>query len=405
MGELISMHAARRPSSSPATITELPVPTRPSELLASYRFALDTDRPVDWYTKLLVEGLLGELQREIEALLRPAPADFLNRAIAVLGASFKVPSTIENPAAYSAAMRQRLSKFPAAAIGHARDVAPDTEEWMPSIKRMIDLCNEVVQPLERQLRTIEEMFAEHRRRRAEADRQRREEEEAAERAAASEARWRDQFGDAAPLPGDIDLAYRMAGSVRHGGGPLSLHMALDAGEPWAPLLVRRLAVARRAQVAQQNGTISVARAAAITQLAAVDEPGARHQVDEIEAGRLQDPSPGSAGVESFEAAIAAIIGAAGCTAWPARQPPPRPPTLDHAAKKRRRRDEWVWEMLDEARRLTPEVYCGLCDALLEKPKPPRWVWKALGRLDDIRKARIKQTEEFQDAFRVRTGAL
>jgi hypothetical protein len=293
-------------------LRQLVVQRGPSDLLGSHRFDLDTDRKVDRDTRLIPVQTLAALRSEIEALLLPAPRDFARQAVAFLGGAFKIaPNTIEDRHAFSVGMQQRLARLPAVAIKHALEKVQDTDDWFPSIKRMVELCNEVVLPLERQRHTIGAMEAEHRRRQAALDRQRAEEKAEAERTASDEARWRQQFGDAAPLPGDIDLAYRLRPSVVRDGRQ-TLRMALDAGELWAPPLVRRLALARRARLAQEKGSISIDRAATIARLAMTDEARARREVEEIEAGRLQDLTPIAGGGGEFERAVDDIVKAAGC---------------------------------------------------------------------------------------------
>jgi hypothetical protein len=60
-----------------------------------------------------------------------------------------------------------------------------------------------------------------------------------------------------------------------------------------------------------------------------------------------------------------------------------------ADEKRRRKGLWQAKVLQEAHRISPELYGRVCEALMEDD-PPRWVYPELERIDRIRKARLER---------------
>jgi hypothetical protein len=70
----------------------------------------------------------------------------------------------------------------------------------------------------------------------------------------------------------------------------------------------------------------------------------------------------------------------------------------HAAvEKERRRGPWRHKVLQEAHRISPELYRRIGEALCE-PEPPRWALLELERIDRIRKAR-EERERLETARR------
>jgi hypothetical protein len=86
---------------------------------------------------------LAEKRRELRLSLEtPATEVELARYVTVVLASFKCPSTVTRPKEYMREQRRRLARrgYPADVIRAAFEEALDSEEWLPSTARMIELC-------------------------------------------------------------------------------------------------------------------------------------------------------------------------------------------------------------------------------------------------------------------------
>jgi hypothetical protein len=137
------------------------------------------------------------------------------------------------------------SRYPGNVLNEAVLQARRTLEWYPSIRAMIAICEQLIEPRRREYRAIWQMKAEHARRQQEAaEREARAAEDEARRQAkirwlrGLEERARERFGNDAPLPGDIELADAISNS-RHTPWPA----ALERGEPWAANFCRLMALA------------------------------------------------------------------------------------------------------------------------------------------------------------------
>jgi hypothetical protein len=164
-------------------------------------------------------------------------------------------------------------------------------EHMPSIHKMLELCESLVEPLRRLERAECERQREAAGRAADADRE-------AQRAAEDEARrqanikWlrgveeraRKRLDDAAPLPGDVALADSISNSlVSRAGSRISWLAALAEGERWAAKYCRLMALAQRARQAIGQGRIAWDECLAIAKLISRDEAAARSAVEQAEA--------------------------------------------------------------------------------------------------------------------------
>jgi hypothetical protein len=113
---------------------------------------------IDGYlTKVLQSGYLPNVplidipavRQAVGVALTPATQVELTKALAVLEASFKWPSTdvIADRQAYVAAMAEELGDYPYVVLIEAIRQARRSHDWIPSIKEMIDLCERLIKPL------------------------------------------------------------------------------------------------------------------------------------------------------------------------------------------------------------------------------------------------------------------
>src|SRR5689334_11522895 len=117
------------------------VPLQPS---ISAPRALDLYGPLlTWPAREIVPlAALPQLRSEIEANLKPAQRRQVEIAVAALGASLKIPTTIDDPAKFGEAMAIELAEYPADIFPEAISRARRTLDWFPSIKEMIAICEE-----------------------------------------------------------------------------------------------------------------------------------------------------------------------------------------------------------------------------------------------------------------------
>ena len=188
--------------------------------LAQYRSLLVP--PIDAYSALVPLDALPALELKIEASFKPAHPREVAMAVAALGASLKIPPTIEDPEQFGKAMEFDLAalEYPADILQEAVVSARRTLDWYPSIKEMIAICEQLIEPRRKQRRAIRQMEAEHHRRQQEAaerkaqaeleskrEIEREKEREAHQRRLRDlELRVRERFGNDALLPGDLELA-------------------------------------------------------------------------------------------------------------------------------------------------------------------------------------------------------
>jgi hypothetical protein len=285
------------------TPQQLPAP----DALAQYRSLLD--QRIDGHSQLVPLDVLPALEREIEATLQPAHSREVSMAIAALGAWLKIPQTIEDPEQFGKAMEEDLAArgYPADILNEAVLQARRTLDWYPSIREMLALCDRLVEPRRRQFRAIWQMEAEHRRRQQEVAEREAQAEQEGQRAAerirwlqALEGQSRERFGNAAPLPGDIELADSI--SISRYTPWLS---ALKHGEPWAAKFCRLMALAERTRRAITQGRIAWNECLAIGKLISRDEAAARSQVEKAEA-RAARPQYEFPPPESFWDALSRI---------------------------------------------------------------------------------------------------
>ena len=177
-----------------------------------------------------------------------------------------------------------------------------TLDWYPSIKEMIAICEQLIEPRRKQRRAIRQMEAEHHRRQQEAaerkaqaeleskrEIEREKEREAHQRRLRDlELRVRERFGNDALLPGDLELADCLladsdwATMVYRCGKPISWLHALAEGERWADQFCRQMALAERSKRALDQGRIRADDALALAKLISADEESARRQIEEME---------------------------------------------------------------------------------------------------------------------------
>jgi len=270
--------------------------------LAQYRSLLVP--PIDAYSALVPLDALPALDRKIEASFKPAHPREVAMAVAALGASLKIPPTIEDPEQFGKAMEFDLAalEYPTDILQEAVVSARRTLDWYPSIKEMIAICEQLIEPRRKQRRAIRQMEAEHHRRQQEAaerkaqaeleskrEIEREKEREAHQRRLRDlELRVRERFGNDALLPGDLELADCLladsdwATMVYRCGKPISWLHALAEGERWADQFCRQMALAERSKRALEQGRIRADDALALAKLISADEESARRQIEEME---------------------------------------------------------------------------------------------------------------------------
>jgi len=246
-----------------------------------------------------------DAKRRVEASLQPASLSETQAAVATLTKALAIMPSIQDPPAYKAIMAEFLAPYPADVLMQAVEQAIKDFKQMPSIREMVELCKRLVEPRREELRCLEYEQREAAGRAAEAGR-------AAQRAAEDKARrqahirWlrvveeraRERLGDAAPLPGDIELADSISKStVSYAGRRISWSAALERGELWAAQYCRLMALAERTWRAIEQGRIAWNECLAIGKLISRDEAAARSEVEKAEAREARqgyaDPPPES----------------------------------------------------------------------------------------------------------------
>jgi hypothetical protein len=215
-------------------------------------------------------------------------------------------------------MAEYLAPYPADVLIQAVEQAIKDFKQMPSIREMVELCKRFVEPRREELRCLEYEQRQAAGRAAEAERaaQRAAEDKARrqahiERLRVVEERARERLGDAAPLPGDVELADSISTSVVSRSGRLvSWHEALKGGELWAARYCRLMALAERTRQAIRQGRIARDECLAIAKLISRDEAAARSAVERVEA-RAARPQYEFPPPESFWDALWRIYKACG----------------------------------------------------------------------------------------------
>jgi hypothetical protein len=287
-----------------------------AELHEQLRHLFEPSGEIGEHSQLIAPDHLSMLRESIDASLKPAPLADIRKAVAVLVASFKIPSNLEDPPMFTRLMINDLAIYPADILDEAIRRARRMFKWLPSIAEMVEICDQLIGERRSWLRTADQMMEEHHRRREKAEREdhgRRLREEQA-------ARIRALYGDAVAVsPDEIKLATYLR-PIMHWpiGKMFAWHESLNRGELWAARLCRRLALAERAKRAEVKGLIPPGRAAAIATLVLVDESATRSKFsDEIgedpfvecRLESLRNPVPCFEGPE-FSAAVMEIEAAA-----------------------------------------------------------------------------------------------
>jgi hypothetical protein len=254
-------------------------------------------RLLTWPVRELVPLVaLPGLQWEIEASLGPAQLCEVEMTVAALGAALKMPGTIEDPERFGEAMAIELAEYPADILKEAIRHARRNLDWFPSIKEMIAICDQLIEPRREQRRVVTWMIREHQRRQEEAHRAKREAEADARRQAERKAQlerrreWlrnlefqaREHFGDGGPLPGDVELAESLSAEwVNRAGRKESWLLALAEGEHWAAKFCRLIALAARVKQALEQGRVSWDGALAVAKMIPIKEVNARTQIGDM----------------------------------------------------------------------------------------------------------------------------
>jgi hypothetical protein len=287
-------------------MTDVVIP-KGAELHEQLRHLFEPSGEIGEHSQLIAPDHLSMLRESIDASLKPAPLVDIRKAVAVLVASFKIPSNLEDPPMFTRLMINDLAIYPADILDEAIRRARRTFKWLPSIAEMVEICDQLVGERRSWLRTADQMMEEHHRRKDKAEREdksRRLREEQA-------ARIRALHGDAVAVsPDEIELATYLR-PIMHWpiGKMFAWHESLDRGELWAVRHCRRLALAERAKRVESKGLIPPGNAAAMARLVIVDEPAARSRVDALPAQNLQHPIPSRESPE-FSAAVMEIEAAA-----------------------------------------------------------------------------------------------
>jgi len=292
-----------------------------AELHEQLRHLFEPSGDIGEHSQLIAPDHLSMLRESIDASLKPAPLADIRKAVAVLVASFKIPSNLEDPPMFTRLLINDLAMYPADILDEAIRRARRTFKWLPSIAEMVEICEQLVGERRSWLRTVDQMMDEHHRRRKEAERQaeREAERERARRLRKEQAaRIRALHGDAVAVsPEEIQLATYLRPIMRWPIGKIfAWHESLDRGELWAAKHCRRLALAERARRVELKGLISPGHAVAIARLAMFDEPAARWKLaDEIGddpfAEQVVDHAPCSAEEgPDFNAAVMELEAAA-----------------------------------------------------------------------------------------------
>lgn len=239
---------------------------------------------IDGYSQLVPLDALQITRDDIEASLAPAADSDVENVTGTLVSSFKCsPEVLANPQGFAVQMRLALSSYPPDVLYEIIPRAVRAFDWLPSIKQVLDIADQLCGPRRRALHTIDQMKAEHGRRKIEADR--RAERELQHRAWLAEltGKLAEMFGEDAPLPDDIELACALRPNIcLRQGTVVSWLASLAGGELWAAKFCRQLAVLARLNHAFRLGKAPGELAREIAELIVDDEADARRQIEGIE---------------------------------------------------------------------------------------------------------------------------
>jgi hypothetical protein len=265
-------------------------------------------------------------KKRLEVSLQPADLSVAQAAVAALVKGTQIPPSIEDLPAYKKTMAEFLARYPADVLLEAVNEAIPNHKWLPGTNEMIELCEKLIAPRRAELDALK--WAEDYERRAAAERaakqakweqlQAERERDAQAQRKRQEARimWlqgverraRERFGDAGPLPGDVELADSIVGWVRRGYESSWLN-ALNDGEEWAAKFCRLMALAARIRDAVLAGRARWDVGLALAKKLTTDEAEVRRLIDEIER------RPGGTGemlTEGFWVELWRVHRACGC---------------------------------------------------------------------------------------------
>jgi hypothetical protein len=206
------------------------------------RRSLPDPEKIDAYYPLLPVDRLAALRCRVEAELAPAGRDGAARIVAVLSKVMKIPGpdVIEDLETFTTMMIGALAGYSSEVLEAALGEAHRREQWFPSANVMVAICDSHVARRRDELRAIDRMEAERRRREA-VDEQRRQC-EADNRRWLEDLRARFEIAGDAPSLADIELGTYLQRCLRRNGSFVTWRGFADADPRAAAELCRRLAV-------------------------------------------------------------------------------------------------------------------------------------------------------------------
>ena len=265
-------------------------------------------------------------KRRLEVSLQPADLSVAQAAVAALVNGTQIPPSIQDLPAYKKTMAEFLARYPADVLLEAVNEAIPNHKWLPGTNEMIKLCERLIAPRRAELDALK--WAEDYERRAAAERAarraereqlqaERERDAQAQRARREahlrrlhgiEDRARQQFGDAGPLQGDVELADSIVDRLRRGHETSWLN-ALDRGEEWAAKFCRLMALAARIRDAVLEGRARWDEGLELAKQLTIDEAEVRRRIDEIER---RPSGPGETLTGGFWVGLCRVHRACGC---------------------------------------------------------------------------------------------
>jgi hypothetical protein len=232
------------------------------------RRSLPDPEKIDAYYPLLPVDRLAALRCRIEAELAPAGRDGAARIVAVLSKVLKIPGpdVIEDLETFTTMMIGALAGYSSEVLEAALGEAHRRDQWFPAAAVMVAICDSHVARRHDELRAIDRMEAE-RRRREEVDKQRQ----------ADNRRWREDLearfavAGEAPSLADIELGTGLQRCLRRNGSFVRWREFADADPHAAAELCRRLAAIARGNGEQTEREPAIAAAVAD---AGLDPPAA-----------------------------------------------------------------------------------------------------------------------------------
>ena len=136
-----------------------------AELHEQLRHLFEASGEIGEHSQPIAPDHLSMLRKSIDANLKPAPLADIRKAVAVLVASFKIPSNLEDPPMLPRLMINDLAMYPADILDEAIRRARRMFKWLPSIAEMVEICDQLVGERRSWLHTADQMMEEHHRRR------------------------------------------------------------------------------------------------------------------------------------------------------------------------------------------------------------------------------------------------